>query len=130
MMFAKRIFFWAGVYGILTLLPMYFLEERVGHLFPPAINRPETYYAFLGVSLAWQFAFLTIAGDPLRFRPMMLPSIAEKFLAAGAVVWLFLNQRIDSATMSVFMGDFVLGILFIISYMKTAQYGQNPKDAG
>lgn len=85
MSLARRVFFWSGVYGILVLFPMYFLEDRIGRDFPPATNHPEQYYAFLGVALAWQFAFLVIAKDPLRYRPLMVPAIAEKFLSAGAV---------------------------------------------
>jgi hypothetical protein len=33
----------------------------------------------VGVALAWQIAFLVIAWDPVRLRPMMIMSIVEKF---------------------------------------------------
>ncbi|MCW8926350.1 MAG: hypothetical protein OQJ84_08845 [Xanthomonadales bacterium] len=130
MNFAKRVFFWSGVYGIVVLLPMYFLEEKIGHDFPPATNHPEQYYAFLGVALAWQFAFLLVAGDPLRYRPLMIPAIAEKLLAAGAVIWLYLNLRIDGTTLAPFLVDVLLGGLFIISYIKTAKYVERPPASG
>jgi hypothetical protein len=48
---AKRVFFWSGVYGLVVLLPMYLLEESIGRQFPPATNRPEQYYGFIGVAL-------------------------------------------------------------------------------
>lgn len=119
MRFAKRIFFWSGVYGIIVLLPMYFLEEKLGRDFPPPTNHPEQYYAFIGVALAWQLAFLLISRDPIRFRPMMIPAIAEKFLTVVAVIWLFTVDRISGATMAPFMVDLVLGSLFVASYLKT-----------
>ena len=77
MTFSKRVFFWSGVYGIIVLFPMYFLENKIGLDFPPAINHPEHYYGFIGVALAWQLAFLMIARDPVRFRPLMIPAIVR-----------------------------------------------------
>jgi hypothetical protein len=38
MKFARRIFLIAGVYGLVVLLPMYFLEEKNGRDFPPPIT--------------------------------------------------------------------------------------------
>jgi hypothetical protein len=65
---AKRTFFWSGIYGIVALVPLYFMEEQLGQLSPPASNRPEQYYGFVVVALAWQFAFLLISRDVRRFR--------------------------------------------------------------
>lgn len=121
MLFAKRVFFWAGLYGIVILFPMYFLEAKLGQDFPPATNHPEQYYAFIGVALAWQFAFLMIARDPLRYRPLMLPAMAEKFLASGAVLWLFAINRVNATTLAPFLVDLILGVLFVMSYFRTVQ---------
>jgi hypothetical protein len=49
MKFAKLVFTIAGVYGILVILPQYFLEAKNGRDFPPPINHPEYYYGFIGV---------------------------------------------------------------------------------
>ena len=68
MVFASRTFFIAGIYGLLALVPMYFLEGRIGRDYPPPINHPEHFYGFLGVAVAWQAAFLVIGRDPVRFR--------------------------------------------------------------
>ncbi len=130
MKFARRVFFWSGVYGIVLLLPMYFLEGKIGRDFPPATNHPEQYYGFLGVALAWQLAFLLIARDPLRYRPLMIPAIAEKLLASGAVVWLFLSHRIESAALAPFLVDLLLGALFIISYIQTAKHVEEKSSDG
>jgi hypothetical protein len=55
--FAEHAFRWAGICGIVVLLPLYFLEGTMGRLAPPPTNHPEQYCAFIGVALAWQFAF-------------------------------------------------------------------------
>ena len=71
MRFARWVFRLAGIYGLIVLLPQYFLEERIGRDDPPPITHPEHFYAFLGVAVAWQVAFLVIAQDPIRYRPIM-----------------------------------------------------------
>ena len=82
MNFARRVFRIAAIYGILALAPQYFLEENVGRDFPPPITHPEHFYGFVGVALAWQFLFLVIANNPVRFRPAMPVAVVEK-LAFG-----------------------------------------------
>ena len=54
-----------------------------------AITHPEYFYGFIGVGLAWQVAFLIIATDPRRYRPLIIPSIIEKFSFAAAIAVLF-----------------------------------------
>jgi len=122
MIFAKRVFFWSGVYGVLVLLPMFFLEDIIGRDFPPPSNHPEQYYAFISVALAWQIAFLLIARDPLRYRPLMIPAIVEKLLTAGTVVMLYVGNRIGAAIMAPFLVDIVIGVLFIVSYVSLAKH--------
>ena len=72
MKFARWTFGGAGVYGLLAILPLYFLEDRIAQDTPPAVTHPEFYYGFVGLGLAWQMAFLGIASDPARYRLMML----------------------------------------------------------
>jgi len=121
MNFARRVFLGAGIYGILVLLPMFFLEHKLGIDFPPATNHPEQYYGFIGVALAWQFAFLLIASDVHRYRPLMLPAMAEKFVAAGAAIWLFVLGRVDALTLMPFLVDVILGFLFVASYIRSSE---------
>ena len=75
MTFAKRVFFLAGIYGLVVLLPQYFMEERTGRDFPPPVTHPEYFYGFIGVAVAWQIVFLIISRDPVRYRPIMLAAI-------------------------------------------------------
>ena len=52
MRFAKRVYRVAGVYGFIAIVPLYFMEGRIGHDTPPAITHPEYYYGFVGGSRA------------------------------------------------------------------------------
>mgnify|MGYP003387685998 CR=1 FL=1 len=110
---ARRVFFWAGVYGIVVLLPQYFLEAQVGLFYPPAITHPENYYGFIGLGLAWQAAFIIISTDVGRFRPLMLAAAAEKFLFVGSTLALILAGRV-AVQLSFFVTiDLLLGALFV-----------------
>src|SRR5262245_36234206 len=51
MRFARIVYVIAAVYGFLTLIPLYFMLDRVGQEAPPAVSHPEFYYGFLGVTL-------------------------------------------------------------------------------
>ncbi len=95
MTFAKWTFRLAGIYGLLVLVPMYFFEQKIGRDFPPAITHPEHFYGFLGVAVAWQFAFLLLAQDPVRYRPLMLVAVLEKAGYGIATVVLFSLGRIS-----------------------------------
>ena len=67
----------SGIWGLLTVTPLYFLFDTVGREYPPPVTHPDFYYGFVGVTRAWQIAFLLIATDPTRFRPLMIAAIIE-----------------------------------------------------
>lgn len=119
MKFAKHTYLAAGIYGLLILTPMFFLEEKNNRDFPPAITHPEFYYGFLGVGLAWQVAFLVIAQNPARFRTMMIPAMIEKFSFAIAVYALLALGRVAPLMAGLATVDLILGILFVVSFLKT-----------
>lgn len=114
---ARRLFFWAGIYGIIVLLPQYFMERRIGQDFPPAITHPEHFYGFIGTALAWQFAFLVIARDVIRYRLLMLPAVLEKILFAIAVLVLCLQGRVPAATTVFAALDLCLAGLFLWAFL-------------
>jgi hypothetical protein len=119
MKFAKVVFWVAGIWGVLMITPLYFLFDVVGRQVPPAITHPGFYYGFAGVALAWQVAFLIIARDPERFRPMMIPSVVEKFTFGIAIVVLVMQGRTQETDLVFAATDLTLGVLFMVAYWRT-----------
>jgi len=119
MVFARRVFFIAALWGLGVVPPMYFMEAKTGRDFPPAITHPEYYYGFVGVVVAFQVVFLVIAKDPVRYRGMMIPSILEKAGFAIAMPLLYLQHRIPPVILGFSLVDLLLGILFVVSYVRT-----------
>jgi hypothetical protein len=119
MRFARLTFLTAGIYGLLALLPLYFLEGRIGREQPPAITHPEYFYGFLGVGISWQVAFLIIARDPGRFRPLMVPSVFEKASFGTAVIALYTAGRLSGQVLALGLIDLAFGILFVVAYLRT-----------
>ncbi len=115
---ARRLFLVAGLYGLAVILPQFFLESRVGLDYPPAITHPEYFYGFLGVVVAWQVAFLVLAGDPVRYRGMVLPAALEKFSFAVAVAILSWQGRVPNILCVFAAIDFALGILFVMAFWR------------
>ena len=121
MTFARRVFRVAAIYGLLVLVPQYFLEGRTGRDFPPAITHVEYYYGFIGLAVAWQLAFLLIARDPVRHRPLMLVAVVEKLAFGVPAVILYSQGRLSAQLLGAGLIDLLLGTLFIASYMQTPQ---------
>jgi len=119
MRFAKIVFRIAGIYGFIVLLPQYFTEDKTGRDFPPPITHPEFYYGFVGLALTWQLLFLLLSTDPVRYRLMMIPSMFEKIVFVIPVAILYYQQRVSPVIFGVSLVDLVLGVLFLISYIKT-----------
>lgn len=121
MKFARYSFLIAGIYGLIALAPQYFMEAKNGRDFPPAITHPEYYYGFVGVALAWQIVFLIISRDPARYRPVMIAAMFEKFSFGIAAVVLFLQNRLHAMMLGAGILDLILGVLFVISFLKTKE---------
>jgi hypothetical protein len=124
MRFAKVAFWVAGIWGILIITPLYFIFELIGKKDPPAITHPGFYYGFVGVALAWQIAFLVIARDPVRLRPMMIPSMLEKFSYGITVLTLVMQGRMHASDLVFAATDLSLGVLFVIAYVGTREKGE------
>jgi hypothetical protein len=117
--FARRVFAAAGIYGLVVLVPMYFLEGRLSHDLPPPITHPEYYYGFVGVAVAWQLLFLLVSRDPVRYRLVMLPSFVEKLTYGGALLVLFGLGRTGGTMLVSGLVDLVWGALFLVVYART-----------
>ena len=119
MKFAKIIFYVAFVWGVIVLAPLYFMFDMIGRQDPPPITHPGFFYGFVGVGLAWEIAFLMIARDPVRLRPMMIPSVLEKLSFVGAMIVLYEQQRIHPSDLFLVGVDGLLGLLFIAAFVRT-----------
>jgi hypothetical protein len=126
MRFAKIVFWIAGIWGVLVLVPLYFMFDTIGRQTPPALTHPQYYFGFLGVALAWQFAFFVIATDPVRYRLMIIPSVVEKLTFVGAVIVLYLQRRITPSETLPALPDAILAVLFATSFTKTKSNTPQP----
>lgn len=122
----KWIYRVAGIYGLLVMLPQYFLESRIGRDDPPAITHPEYFYGFIGVTVAWQVAFLVISADPVRFRPLMPVTWLEKLGFGPAVLILGALGRAGSQVMFFGTLDMLLGVLFVLAWLQTPRAPGQP----
>ena len=116
--FASRVYTIAGIYGLLVMLPQFFLEERIGRDNPPPITHPEYFYGFIGIVVVWQLAFLVIARDPARYRALMPVTVLEKLVFAVPVALLYAQGRVTAPTLFFAGIDLVLGTLFFLSWRR------------
>jgi hypothetical protein len=119
MKFAKIVFRAAGIWGVLVLTPLYFMFELISRNDPPPITHPGFFYGFVGAGLAWQIAFFVIATDPVRYRPLMIPSVFEKFSFGIAVVFLVMQGRMHTSDLPFAGIDLLLGLLFAVAFFRT-----------
>jgi hypothetical protein len=120
MNFAKWAYRIAGIYGLLVVAPLLFLERVVSQTSPPAITHPEYYYGFAITGAAWQVAFLLISRDPQRFRALMPVTWLEKSWGFIAVA-LYMENRISSQVLGLGLIDLLLGIFFVGAYFTTTR---------
>jgi hypothetical protein len=121
MKFAKIVFTVAGIWGVVLLAPLYFMLDLIGRQDPPPITHPAFFYGFAGLGLAWQVAFFIIARDPLRFRPIMIPSILEKIGYGGAVVVLYAQGRMHGQDLAFGLIDLMFAVLFAVSFARVGR---------
>ena len=110
--FARRMFRWAAVYGVLVLTPMYFL--------PPPAERTEAYFGFIGSALAFQLAYWIIGGDPLRYRALMPVGVLAKLSFAIPALTLFALGRLDAVTAVPVSMDVLLAVGFVVAWRRTS----------
>jgi hypothetical protein len=116
MKFARYTFLIAGIYGLLVLVPQYFVEAGGSVV----VGLPEFFYGFLGIAVAFQLVFIIISTDPQKYRLMILPSIVEKFSFAIAVAVLVYAGRTSGQIVIGAALDLLLGVPFIVSWFKLA----------
>ena len=114
--FAQRVFLTAGIYGLIVLLPQYFMEGALSRHFPPPLTHPENFYGFIGVALAWQCGFLLIARDVQRFRLFMLPAVLEKLSFGLATLVLYAQSRVSLGVVCAGSIDLLFGAFFVLAF--------------
>jgi hypothetical protein len=119
MRFARIVFIGAGVWGVVVLIPLYFLYDISGRQYAPPTDYPHFFYGFVSVAMAWQIAFLMIGSNPAKFRPLMIPSVVEKLGWVVTLAVLHGQARISTLDASAAVPDLLLGILFIAAFAKT-----------
>ena len=119
MKFARWVFLFAAIYGVLALVPMYFQEAMLA----PALTHPEFYYGFIGVALAWQVLFLQLARDPLRHRPLMIPAMLEKLGFGLAMLVLYAQHRLPTRMLLAGCVDLLFMALFLLAWWRTRHHG-------
>jgi hypothetical protein len=115
---ARWIFTIAAAYGIPVLGAWMFITPKmVGHA---RYQQPEIYYGFGSLGLAWQFAFVLIASDPIRYRPLMLiAAVFEKFFFSGILIVLMLRQIAGLHWIPFAAIDGSMGVAFVVAYLCT-----------
>ena len=119
MRFARIVFIVAGIWGIVVLMPLYWLLDVTGRRYGPPVDHPQFFYGFVCVAMAWQIAFLMIGSDPVRFRPLMIPSVLEKLGYVATLAVLYGQSRISAADAQAAVPDLLLGILFVVAFVKS-----------
>ena len=91
---------------------------------PTLIERPEHFYGFIGVALAWQVIFLIVASDVMRYRPLMLAGVLEKLSFGAAVAMLYSVERVSIGVLLAGTVDLVLGALFVAAFIAARPSGR------
>ena len=117
--FARRVFTGAGIYGLIVLVPQYFLAARIGADTPPPITHQEYFYGFIGVAVAWQLVFLLIGQDPERYRPLTIPAVLEKLAFGVPAIILYAEGRLPGSVLFFGLIDLTLAALFVAARRST-----------
>ena len=109
--------------------PLYFLVDLTGRHYAPPATYPQFFYGFFSVAMAWQIAFLVIASNPARFRPLMIPSMIEKFGHVATVFVLYSKSRIPAIDARAAVPDLLLGMIFVLAFAKSRLPDRDPMQA-
>lgn len=111
-LFARRMFRWAAIYGVIVLLPMY--------LAPLPVAGGEVFLGFVGLALVFQGVFWTIGSEPTKYVALMPLAVAEKLVFAVPALALFLQGAPVQPPVAGFAGiDLLLGLGFFIAWRRT-----------
>ena len=110
--FPRRMFRWAAIYGVIVLTPLYLTP------LPPAGG--EVFLGFVGLALVFQALFWIIGGDPVKYRALMLPAVAEKLVFGLPALGLLVSRYPVAPPVAAFAAiDVLLGLGFWLAWRRT-----------
>jgi hypothetical protein len=119
MVFARRVFTWAAVFGFVMVAPLLVAEGLVARLLHHALNQPQWYYGFAEVALGFQVVYLIIGRDPVRYRPLM-PVCGVAKLGFGVTMWTLVGLgRTDPLLGLAATPDLLWAAAFLLAYRLT-----------
>jgi len=104
---------------LVVLLPFFFLEATIARATPGGLTHAEYYYGFVGAGSVMQLVYLTIARDPLRFRPLMPVCALAKLAFFVPVLILWAGGRAAAAVLEFASVDLLLAAAFIHAWRIT-----------
>lgn len=119
MTFAKWVFTIGGVWGVLVIGPLFFVEGLMADATGKPFSHPDIYYGFAASTFAWQLGYLVIGRNPAAYRPFMLLGALGKVIYFAATWTLFLQGRIVITVPVVASPDILLAVLFVVAWFKT-----------
>jgi hypothetical protein len=119
MRLARMVFKCAAVWGVVILVPLYFLFVGGPEPADVPFNHAQAYFGFLGVTIGWQLAFWIIGSAPARLRPLMPAAVIEKLAYVVSIIVLFARGLVTPMQAASGIPDFVLAVLFVAAYVKT-----------
>lgn len=105
-----------AIYGA-VVLPLMLLA-------PPLAVGEEVRLGFVGIALTFQWVFWIIAGDPGRYRRLMLPGVAEKVVFAIPALALVAQGRAAPGLVPFALIDLAMGIGFAWAWVATGRAGE------
>jgi hypothetical protein len=119
MTFAKWVFTIGGIWGLIIIAPLFFLEGPITAASRP-FSHPDFFYGFLASTVAWQVGYLVIGRDPARYRPFMLIGAAGKVIYFTSCLTLFLQGRVLPMVPMLTAPDMLLATLYVVAWFRTA----------
>jgi hypothetical protein len=116
MKFARWVFYIAAAYGVISVAPLYFMEQTINRQNPPAITHPMFFYGFVGVTVVWQLLFFAIGRQPARLRPVIPFAVLEKLAFGVTAMVLYGQGRLDHGDLWFGGIDLALAVLFVIAW--------------
>src|SRR4028118_819810 len=112
MRFAQLVFAASGIYGLLLIPSMGFLEARIG------LRQNWADAAFLLLAMLSPLISLCAAAGVTRIRLMLVPAFAHKLVYGLAGIVYLLSGRVGAGVLPVVVLDTAFGALFLIAYLR------------